>query len=276
MLLPRMDLLNSQYLDKMNNNIGRLHFGDESRTPSLPSAISNISGPPPLCPSKRKYGDEQTKDQMNCDDDHMTKMSRLFATHLARPSAGDNRNEHWSLSHSPVEHISSSSNGLHGNHLYASISGYAVDQPLALTKSSLDNAVGGSERSAVSAAVERQQVRWSTCLPYSQNRPSVITCAPASNRNCKLSHCHMNGCSPSSTFDERKTNANTVCDPVIEEHFRRSLGRNYKEAEPLTNPASNSVSITGSVDDHFAKALGDAWIQIKAKGGGRQTPEADS
>lgn len=70
--------------------------------------------------------------------------------------------------------------------------------------------------------------------------------------------------------------ANTVCDPVIEEHFRRSLGRNYKEAEPLTNPASNSVSTTGSVDDHFAKALGDAWIQIKAKDGGRQTPEADS
>ena len=65
--------------------------------------------------------------------------------------------------------------------------------------------------------------------------------------------------------------ANTVCDPVIEEHFRRSLGKNYKEAESV----SNSVSITGSVDDHFAKALGDAWLQIKAKGGGHQTPEAD-
>lgn len=64
---------------------------------------------------------------------------------------------------------------------------------------------------------------------------------------------------------------NTVCDPVIEEHFRRSLGKNYKEAESV----SNSVSITGSVDDHFAKALGDAWLQIKGKGGGPQTPEAD-
>ena len=65
--------------------------------------------------------------------------------------------------------------------------------------------------------------------------------------------------------------ANTVSDPVIEEHFRRSLGKNYKEAEPV----SNSVSITGSVDDHFAKALGDAWLQIKAKGGGQQTSESD-
>lgn len=65
--------------------------------------------------------------------------------------------------------------------------------------------------------------------------------------------------------------ANTECDPVIEEHFRRSLGKNYKEAEAV----SNLVSITGSVDDHFAKALGDTWLQIKAKDGGRQTPEAD-
>ncbi|XP_028266626.1 transcription cofactor vestigial-like protein 4 [Parambassis ranga] len=260
MLLTRMDLLNPQFLDKMNNNIGRLHYEDESRMPSLSTAMSNITGPPPHCPSKRKYGEEQMEDRINCDNDHMTKMSRLFATKLARPSAGDNRNEHWRLSHSPVEHITSSSNSLHGNHLYASISGYAVDQPLALTKNSQDVGVGVIERPVVSGAVERQQ-----------NRPSVITCAPASNRNCSLSHCHMNGCTPSPPTDQRKTNANAVCDPVIEEHFRRSLGKNYKEAEPV----SNSVSITGSVDDHFAKALGDAWHQIKARGGGHQTPEAD-
>lgn len=257
-----MDLLNSQFLDKMNNNIGRLHYDDESRMPSLSTAMSNMAGPPPHCPSKRKYGEEQMEDRMNCDEDHMTKMSRLFASQLARPSAGDNRNEPWSLSHSSVEHVNaSSSNGLHGNHLYASISGYAVDQPLALTKSSHDIGVGGGERSVLSGTAERQQ-----------NRPSVITCAPASNRNCNLTHCHMNGCSPSPPTDQRKTNANTVCDPVIEEHFRRSLGKNYKEAEPV----SNSVSITGSVDDHFAKALGDTWLQIKARGGGPQTPEADS
>uniref|UniRef100_UPI0037E91D23 transcription cofactor vestigial-like protein 4 n=1 Tax=Semicossyphus pulcher TaxID=241346 RepID=UPI0037E91D23 len=260
MLFTRMDLLNSQFLDKMNNNIGRLHYEDESRTASLPTAMSNLTGPPPNCPGKRKYGEEQMDDRINCDDDHMTKMSRLFATQLARPSAGENRNEQWSLSHTPAEHMTSSSNGLHGNHLYASISGYAVDQPLALTKSSHDIGAGGRERSVLSGPVERQQ-----------NRPSVITCAPASNRNCNLSHCHMNGCSPSPPADQRKTNANTVSDPVIEEHFRRSLGKNYKEAEAV----SNSVSITGSVDDHFAKALGDAWIQLKSKGGGHQTPEAD-
>lgn len=113
----------------------------------------------------------------------------------------------------------------------------------------------------------------------------------------------MNGCSPSPPADPKKTNgnagpvlndvgkgssiltltsssvcscppptANTASDPVIEEHFRRSLGKNYKEAEPV----SNSVSITGSVDDHFAKALGDAWLQLKAQGGGHQSFEPDS
>lgn len=43
-----------------------------------------------------------------------------------------------------------------------------------------------------------------------QNRPSVITCAPASNRNCNLSHCHMNGCSPSPPADQKKTNGSPV------------------------------------------------------------------
>ncbi|MEQ2258229.1 hypothetical protein XENORESO_012212 [Xenotaenia resolanae] len=257
MLCTRMDLLNSQFLDKMNNNIGRLHYDDESRIPSLSTAESTISGPSQHCQNKRKYGDEQMENRLSCDDDHMTKMSRMFATHLARPSAGDNRNQHWSLSHSPVEHITSSSNGIHGNHPYASISGYAVDQPLALTKSYNDTEVS---RGAISVPTQRQQ-----------NRPSVITCAPASNRNCNLSHCHMNGCPPTPPDDQRKTNAKTVCDPVIEEHFRRSLGENYKEAEAV----SNSVSITGSVDDHFAKALGDAWLQIQASGTGHQTPESD-
>lgn len=58
-----------------------------------------------------------------------------------------------------MEQITSSSNGLHGNHLYASISGYAVDQPLALTKSSHDIRVAGREGSGMSGTVERQQVR---------------------------------------------------------------------------------------------------------------------
>ncbi|ELK07883.1 Transcription cofactor vestigial-like protein 4 [Pteropus alecto] len=108
-----------------------------------------------------------------------------------------------------------------------------------------------------------------------QNRPSVITCASASARNCNLSHCPIahSGCVAGPASYRRAPSSTTTCDPVVEEHFRRSLGKNYKEPEP----APNSVSITGSVDDHFAKALGDTWLQIKAaKDGASSSPESAS
>ncbi|XP_060529349.1 transcription cofactor vestigial-like protein 4 [Cylas formicarius] len=73
----------------------------------------------------------------------------------------------------------------------------------------------------------------------------------------------------------------SMCDPVIEEHFRRSLGDNYhmlyhnnnsvKDKDPPTK-AAPKVSVielmedtTISVDDHFAKALGDTWKQLNKK-----------
>lgn len=54
------------------------HTTDESRTPPLSTAVTG----PPHGSSKRKYGEEQMDDRINCDEDHMTKMSRLFATQL--------------------------------------------------------------------------------------------------------------------------------------------------------------------------------------------------
>lgn len=94
-----------------------------------------------------------------------------------------------------------------------------------------------------------------------------------------------------------------MCDTVIDEHFRRSLGNNYMElfdkTQGVTVPAgSNGASsppagaasavavaktgtkrivkspsppvakaasmISVSVDDHFAKALGATWNKLKA------------
>ncbi|XP_059114379.1 transcription cofactor vestigial-like protein 4 isoform X3 [Peromyscus eremicus] len=159
-------------------------------------------------------------------------------------------------SRSPIERAAAPAVSLHGGHLYASLPGL-MEQPLALTKNS-----GDTGRSAV----ERQQ-----------NRPSVITCASAGARNCNLSHCPVahSGCSApgSASYRRPPPSATATCDPVVEEHFRRSLGKNYKEPEP----APNSVSITGSVDDHFAKALGDTWLQIKAaKDSASSSPESAS
>uniref|UniRef100_A0A8B9HK74 Vestigial-like family member 4a n=1 Tax=Astyanax mexicanus TaxID=7994 RepID=A0A8B9HK74_ASTMX len=245
MLLPRMDLLSHQLMDKMNNNIGRLHYDSMH---ALSSSVGSSRTGTPVSPVKRKYDDEQVGSSHDYDNEQMTKMSRLLTSHLGAPSNGDSRQEAWNHCHNPFEHASSAISGLHLNHLYPPFPVFAMEQPLALTKNSMDTA-----RSALLSPVgpaERQQ-----------NRPSVITCAPASNRTCNLSNCHM---SPNTS--------NTVCDPVIEEHFRRSLGDIYKEPEP----ASNSVSITGSVDDHFAQALGETWLQIKAKGSGSRSPESSS
>lgn len=78
-----------------------------------------------------------------------------------------------------------------------------------------------------------------------------------------------------------------MCDPIIDEHFRRSLGKDYvaifsnnnipKEiAPPVKPPAASPKDTTNSVielmdsegltvDDHFAKALGDTWFKLKKK-----------
>ncbi|XP_064605026.1 transcription cofactor vestigial-like protein 4 isoform X2 [Liolophura sinensis] len=108
-------------------------------------------------------------------------------------------------------------------------------------------------------------------------RPSVITCAPAGNKFSVTDHSQS-----FSAAIRREINSVGGCDPAIEEHFRRSLGKDYPEclpsksssrsSSPLVQAASpgsqseKAVSITGSVDDHFAKSLGDStWSQIKAK-----------
>ncbi|XP_034775472.2 transcription cofactor vestigial-like protein 4 isoform X4 [Acipenser ruthenus] len=238
----------------------------EPRMQSIPmsSAISNHrTGPPPISPNKRKYNGDQGEDDVDCDNEHVSKMSRLFAAQLGKPSNGDYRKDHGDRS--PVERVAAPTMSIHPNHMYApTIPSLAMDQPLALTKNSMDAARTVGISPTVSP-IERQQ-----------NRPSVITCASASNRNCNLSHCPIthSGCvSATASNYRRPSNTNTACDPVIEEHFRRSLGKNYKEPEPVTN----SVSITGSVDDHFAKALGETWLQIKAaKDGVSSSPESAS
>ncbi|KAM9093878.1 transcription cofactor vestigial-like protein 4 isoform X2 [Sarcophilus harrisii] len=271
MLFMKMDLLNYQYLDKMNNNIGILCYEGEAALrgeprmqalPVSPALTNHRTGPPPISPSKRKFSVEQGDDDLDCENDHVSKMSRIFNPHLSKN--GDCRKEHRERSRSPIERAVAPTMSLHGNHMYASIPSITMEQPLALTKNSMD----ASRTVGIPPAL--------TCVERQQNRPSVITCASASNRNCNLSHCPIahSGCVSSTPANYRRPpSTTTTCDPVVEEHFRRSLGKNYKEPEPV----ANSVSITGSVDDHFAKALGDTWLQIKAaKDGASSSPESAS
>ncbi|GAB0086871.1 hypothetical protein DMENIID0001_010720 [Sergentomyia squamirostris] len=91
-------------------------------------------------------------------------------------------------------------------------------------------------------------------------RPTVITQAPKTQ--LKLH-----------SATDQLPDSISMCDTVIDEHFRRSLGNNYM-ALFSKNPSNNASkqedevdttdAISLSVDDHFAKALGDTWQKIKA------------
>nr|CAH0109111.1 unnamed protein product [Daphnia galeata] len=90
--------------------------------------------------------------------------------------------------------------------------------------------------------------------------------------------------------EEEEEEEKRMCDPVIDEHFRRSLGERYTHLFASSSPSSSSsstsnlttandsssrdgaaankmpstVNVTGlSVDDHFAKALGETWLKLQ-------------
>ncbi|XP_067303124.1 transcription cofactor vestigial-like protein 4 isoform X2 [Pseudorasbora parva] len=235
-----MDILMNRFINKMNNNISRLHCNPYEDDSGASRVLLN-SGCPPVSPTKRKHHENEDSEEQ-----HMNKIR----SHLRNQNGDAVNPESWNYSsfgHAPLS-------ALHSRHVFTPFPIFGDDQPIEMTKHSSD-----PTRSVL-------LIPGSGTKPQ-QNRPSVITCAPASNRPCSLSSCHMspNICTSGST---NKTNANTECDPVIEEHFRRSLGKIYEEAVPVCD----SLSIAGSVDDHFTKALGDAWLQIKAKGSDSTAP----
>lgn len=65
----------------------------------------------------------------------------------------------------------------------------------------------------------------------------------------------------------RREVISAVADPFVEEHFRRSLGKDYFAVSP------SATSVAGSVDEHFAKALGDTWHKVKSDGNNVTSPK---
>ncbi|XP_008335128.1 vestigial like 4 like [Cynoglossus semilaevis] len=114
-----------------------------------------------------------------------------------------------------------------------------MDEPLALIKKPRKEPEHTGERSISSTTTTT-----TTTTPV-QVRPSVITCV-SSIRRPEVHRSHSSVVSQSS-YDN------------VEEHFQRSLGADYQKTH------SQQLSISVSVDDHFAKALGDKWLQIKSK-----------
>ncbi|XP_076859075.1 vestigial like 4 like [Brachyhypopomus gauderio] len=109
-----------------------------------------------------------------------------------------------------------------------------MDEPLALIKKPRMEPEKTEHKNKTTAV--RQQVR-----------PSVITCVSSVKSAHRAEVC----CSHSSVVTQRSYDH-------VEEHFQRSLGVNYQMG------SSQQLSISVSVDDHFAKALGEKWLQLKA------------
>ncbi|CAL8343088.1 unnamed protein product [Lota lota] len=111
-----------------------------------------------------------------------------------------------------------------------------MDEPLALIKKPRREESDSTKEKTTGSAPSQIQMR-----------PSVITCVPSVRNSVPRSEVHSRNSSGHSY------------DHGVEEHFQRSLGAAYRRAHP------QQVSIGVSVDDHFAKALGEKWLQIKSK-----------
>ena len=101
------------------------------------------------------------------------------------------------------------------------------------------------------------------------SRPSVITMAscgrlcpssPYSCCHCMNLSCCMNSLSSSSSVKTKREVMSTVPagfdSPTVEDHFRKSLGKDYDHA-------CQPVESLNSVDEHFARALGKSWNRVK-------------
>ncbi|KAI5628988.1 vestigial like 4 like [Silurus asotus] len=115
------------------------------------------------------------------------------------------------------------------------ISSAVMDEPLALIKKIHQK------------TEETEDKNKKTAVQHIQVRPSVITCV-SSTRSASVP---VDCCKHSTVIMEHSYDN-------VEEHFQRSLGVNYQKG------SSKQISISVSVDDHFAKALGEKWLQLKA------------
>lgn len=70
---------------------------------------------------------------------------------------GEYRKEHRERSRSPIDRAAAPTVSIHANHMYASIPSLNMDQPLALTKNSMD-ATRSISITPTMTSVERQQV----------------------------------------------------------------------------------------------------------------------
>ncbi|XP_042343896.1 vestigial like 4 like [Plectropomus leopardus] len=229
-----MAVANFQYITRMSSGFkvyileGQPHLRSEDRYRHM---ANDRARAPTAHPVKRKHSYERGLTLEERRERALSRSSGKAAQRAAPAPAVFNRPQSptstWSPTPSPTSPLPT--------HVY-----YApvMDEPLALIKKPRKDPESTEGQTKSSATTQIQM------------RPSVITCVSSSRNPSCRSEVHRG---PSSVIS--KSNY----DHVVEEHFQRSLGVNYQKAR------SQQLSISVSVDDHFAKALGDKWLQIKSK-----------
>ncbi|XP_041854536.1 vestigial like 4 like [Melanotaenia boesemani] len=229
-----MAVANFQYITRMSSGFkvyileGQPHLRSEDRYRNM---TNDRARAPAVYPIKRKRSHERgltlEERRERAISRSIGKMAQRAAPTPAVPSSQQSPTFAQSPAPSPTSPLPT--------HLYCTP---VMDEPIALIKKPRKDPESTEEKAKSSASSQIQM------------RPSVITCV-SSLRN------------PSGRSEVHKSNSTVVSkgnyDHVLEEHFQRSLGVNYQQTH------SQQLSISVSVDDHFAKALGDKWLQIKSK-----------
>ncbi|XP_067084168.1 vestigial like 4 like [Osmerus mordax] len=242
-----MAVANFHYLTRMSSGFkvyileGQPNLRSEDRFRHMTNERVRV---PPVHPIKRKHSSDRG---LTLEERRERALRRSLSKGAPRPAAG------FSVPPSPTSPWSPRAKEPLPSHLYSTP---CMDEPLDLIKKPRKEPERTEEKSKPAPA---NQI---------QIRPSVITCVP-SVRN---------------TVFRLPLRSSTVVsqassDRVVDEHFQRSLGPDYQRASSLgpdyqrasslgpdyQRASSRQISISVSVDDHFAKALGEKWLQIKSK-----------
>ncbi|XP_015603054.1 transcription cofactor vestigial-like protein 4 isoform X2 [Cephus cinctus] len=116
--------------------------------------------------------------------------------------------------------------------------------------------------------IQSEALDMSAARVHHHNRPSVIvptTPQPGTTIEDTAVTPTATATASAATAGQRTGMRSTgvVSDPAIDEHFKRSLG--LAEYAAVFNASSSTDKETGlSVDDHFAKALGETWTRLQA------------
>ncbi|XP_010898047.1 vestigial like 4 like [Esox lucius] len=229
-----MAVANFHYITRMSSGFkvyileGQPNLRSEDRYRHITNERVRV---PPVHPVKRKHSSLDRG--LTLEERRERAQNKNIIGSAQRPavfSVSQSPTSSWSPTASPTDHLP--------GHVYQTP---PMDEPLDLIKKprkELDR--------------KEEKTKHNTVTNQIQMRPSVITCVSSTRK--PVCRSEIRSSSHSSTVLPKHS-----YDHVVEEHFKRSLGIDYQKT------SSRQLSISVSVDDHFAKALGEKWLQIKSK-----------